>query len=126
MLLALLDDKDLKYEVPWSLGQIGDRRAIAPLIQTLADSDPTMRVFPIAALRTLGAKEALPALHGLLNDNGVSRIGKRVTVADAARAAIADLESRSTVRAECPRRPLARPPRADEVGNGHTSLALAK
>jgi len=97
MLLSLLNDKDLKYDVPWALGKLGDRRAIAPLIQTVADGDPTMRVFSIAALQTLGAKDALPALHGLLTDNGISRIGKRVTVADTAKTAIAELESLRSV-----------------------------
>jgi hypothetical protein len=31
-LAGILDDEDVGYKVPWSLAQIGDRRAIGPLI----------------------------------------------------------------------------------------------
>src|SRR5579862_3059363 len=39
ILVPLLTDPDVDYIVPWSLGQIGDRSAIAPLIGATGDSD---------------------------------------------------------------------------------------
>jgi HEAT repeat protein len=65
---------------------------VAPLIRTLADKNPSMRVLAIYALQKLGAKDALPALYRLLNDNEKSNFGDLVSVAEAAKAAIAKLE----------------------------------
>jgi HEAT repeat protein len=90
----LLTDRQLNYKVPWALGEIGDRAADEALIATLSAQEPSMRVFAIQALAQLGAKEALPHLRALLNDNEESRIGTPVTVAAAARAAIVKLESK--------------------------------
>jgi HEAT repeat protein len=45
ILVRLLTDRDVKYMVPSSPDQIGDRSAIAPLITSLKDPDPNMRVF---------------------------------------------------------------------------------
>ncbi|HEY7193759.1 MAG TPA: hypothetical protein VH439_08460 [Gemmatimonadales bacterium] len=33
--------------VPWALGQIGDKRAVAPLVQVLDEDSPTVRVLAI-------------------------------------------------------------------------------
>jgi HEAT repeat protein len=93
ILIPLLTDLQLKYEVPWALAEIGDRAADEALIARLSDYDPSMRVFVIQALGKLGAKEALPNLRALLNDNEKSRLGTPVTVAQAASAAIVKLES---------------------------------
>src|SRR5581483_5149969 len=92
ILVPLLTDEDVNYIVPWSLGEIGDQRAVAPLIKTLADKNPSMRVLAIYALEKLKAKDALPALYRLLNDNERSNFGDLVSVKDAAKAAIAKLE----------------------------------
>ena len=53
ILVPLLTDSDVNYIVPWSLGQIGDRSAITPLIASLGDPDPSMRVLAIHALEEL-------------------------------------------------------------------------
>jgi HEAT repeat protein len=94
ILIPLLTDIQLNYKVPWALGEIGDRAADEALIARLSDHDPSMRVFAIQALVELGAKEALPNLRALLNDNEKSRLGTPVTVAETARAAIVKLESK--------------------------------
>ena len=93
ILAPLLHDSEVKYGVPWALGEIGDPRAIEPLITALGDDDPSIRVFAIQALEKLDAKEALPRLRTLLNDFEKSRLGNPVTVAETARAAIVKLES---------------------------------
>jgi HEAT repeat protein len=46
----------------------------------------------IEALGKLNAKESLPSLRSLLDDNERSHFGQLVSVADAARAAITKLE----------------------------------
>jgi hypothetical protein len=92
ILIPLLKDKEVNSIVPWSLGQIGDKRAIGPLIDVLDDDDPSMRVLAIYGLEALNAKEALPRLIELANDEQKSRFGALVPVADAAKAAIAKLK----------------------------------
>ncbi len=92
-LLPLLHDKDVNYAVPTALAKIGDKRAIAALIKTLGDPNPSMRVLAIDALEQAGSKEALPRLHELVNDKEKSNFGNFASVGDTARAAIAKLES---------------------------------
>src|SRR3989441_2644659 len=92
ILVPLLKDADINYKVPWALEQIGDKGAIGPLLDVLDDESPTMRVLAIYALETLHAKEALPRLILLLDDHRTSNFGSQVSVADAARAAIAKLQ----------------------------------
>lgn len=94
LLVPLLDDKDVCYIVPWALAEIGDRRAVAPLMRQLEQDDPSMRVLAIFALKTLDAREALPKLRDLLKDTGTSTLGDRVTVSEAARRAIAVIAQR--------------------------------
>jgi len=84
----------VNFIVPWSLGEIGDKRAVKPLIEMLSDKDPSMRVLCIFALQALGAREALPRLHDLLSDNERCNFDKLISVAEAARAAIATLETK--------------------------------
>ena len=92
ILIPLLKDKEINAIVPWALGQIGDKRAVGPLIKTLDDDNPSMRVLSIYALETLNAKEALPRLTSLLADQRRSNFGAQVSVAQAAEAAIAKLK----------------------------------
>ena len=92
VLVPLLKDAEVQSIVPWALGEIGDKRAIGPLLDALDDDSPTMRVLAIYALETLHAREALPRLISLLNDDRKSNFGAAVSVADAARAAIAKLQ----------------------------------
>lgn len=89
LLIPLLNDKDLDYIVPWALAEIGDRRAIRPLLQVLERDDPSVRVLAIYALEKLNAHEALPRLRKLLQDNRRSNFGDLTTVAEAAKRAIA-------------------------------------
>jgi hypothetical protein len=91
ILVSLLKDPDVNYIVPWALGEIGDKRAVGPLVNALDEDSPSMRVLAIYALETLNAKEALPRLIALLDDLRTSNFGSQVSVADAARAAIAKL-----------------------------------
>jgi HEAT repeats len=92
LLVPLLDDPQTQFIVPWSLGQIGGKRAISALIAALDKDDPSMRVYVIYALEALHAKEAVPRLLTLVNDNRKSRLGSLVTVSEAAKAAIARLQ----------------------------------
>ena len=91
ILASLLKDPEVNSTVPWALGQIGDKRAIGPLLTALDDESPSMRVFAIYALETLDAKEAMPHLVALLDDDRRTNFGAQVSVAEAARAAIAKL-----------------------------------
>lgn len=92
ILIPLLKDQDVNWIVPWSLGEIGDKSAIPPLIETLDDSSPDMRVLAIYALEELKAKEALPQIRVLLNDQERIHFDGLGSVADAAKAAIGTLE----------------------------------
>ena len=89
VLIPLLSDGEVGAIVPWSLAEIGDRRAIEPLIRQLERDDPSVRVLAIFALERLNAHEALPALRELLQDHRTSRLGDPVAVSEAARRAIA-------------------------------------
>jgi HEAT repeat protein len=91
ILIPLLKDEDINDIVPWSLGEIGDRSAIPPLIETLGDKSPDMRVLAIYALEKLKAKEALPRLLALLDDKERIHFDGLGSVSEAARAAIAKL-----------------------------------
>ena len=89
LLIPLLNDKDVDYIVPWSLAEIGDRRGIGPLVAQTDRDDPSLRVLAIGALEKLKAREALPRLRELLQDDRRANFGDRTTVADAAKHAIA-------------------------------------
>ena len=94
LLVPLLGDRDVASIVPWSLGEIRDSRAIPPLMKELDKDDPTSRVLAISALEQLSAREALPALRELRSDNRRANFGEQLTVAEAARHAIAVLSLR--------------------------------
>ncbi len=93
VLVPLLNDEEVDSVVPWSLAEIGDRRAIGPLIGQLDRDEPSTRVLAIYALETLKAREALPKLRALLGDGRRSSFAGLTTVADAARHAIAVIPS---------------------------------
>lgn len=92
ILVPLLQDKEINSVVPWALGQIGDRGAVGPLLDALDDPSPSTRVLAIYALETLHAREAVPRLTALLDDHRPSNFGAQVSVAAAAKAAIAKLQ----------------------------------
>lgn len=93
ILVPLLNDDQIDWGVASSLRQIGDKSAIPPLIATLRDGDPSMRVLAIDALVQLDEKEALPELRALLGDNEKIHFGRLGTVAESAKSAIAKLEA---------------------------------
>jgi HEAT repeat protein len=62
MLVPLLDDAEINYQVAWALGEIGDRRAIQPLIAVLRDCHGRARASAITSLEKLGATDALSAI----------------------------------------------------------------
>ena len=94
ILVPLLQDEQINYNVAWALGEIGDRQAIGPLIEALRDKSSDVRVIAIQALEKLEAKEAMPQLRALLNDQEKTHFGAQVSVADSAKAAIAVLEGK--------------------------------
>lgn len=64
-LIAALNDENewVRWRAVQSLGKLGDKRAIEPLIETLQDSVWRIRLAAVQALRELQALEALPHLH---------------------------------------------------------------
>ena len=53
IMIPLLKDEDVKVIVPWSLAEIGDKSAVPPLKEALADKDLTMRASALRALEKL-------------------------------------------------------------------------
>jgi HEAT repeat protein len=94
ILVPLLADPDVNDIVPWSLGQIGHPSAIPPLIATLKNPNPNLRVLATYALTQLNALEALPHLRLLLDDKARCNFDKLETVAEAAQAAIDKLQAK--------------------------------
>ena len=94
ILLGLLNNQEVNYKVAWALGEIGGPAAVQGLLQALHDKSPDVRVIAIQALEKLNARETLPDLRPLLDDNERSHFGKLIPVAEAAQAAITKLERR--------------------------------
>ena len=94
ILVPLLKDKEVNSVVPWSLAQIGDKSAIPPLIETLDDESPDMRVLAIYALEQLDAKEALPKIRALLHDHETIHFDGLGPVSDAASKGVIKLEQK--------------------------------
>jgi HEAT repeat protein len=59
LLVPLLKDDEVKEIVPWSLGEIGDKSAIPPLVEALSDNSLQMRAAALRSLEKLQAKKAL-------------------------------------------------------------------
>ncbi|HWQ90429.1 MAG TPA: HEAT repeat domain-containing protein [Clostridia bacterium] len=93
VLVSLLVDEQVDYKVPWALGQIGGKRAVQGLLRALESDNSDVRVIAVEALGDLNAKEALPSLRRLLDDNERRHFGKLLTVSEAARAAIGKLDA---------------------------------
>lgn len=66
---------DLGYQAAWARGEIGDRRAITPLLQALKHPDALARVNAIDSLERLRAQEAVPYLRKMVTDIAVPRAG---------------------------------------------------
>jgi HEAT repeat protein len=93
ILTPLLKDPTIDYKVAWALGQTADKSAVAPLLDALNSARATVRVIAIQSLEQLQATEALPQLRNLLDDEDRSNFGTRISVAEAARRAIATLST---------------------------------
>lgn len=93
VLIPLLKDPEVKVAASYSLGEIGDKSAIRPLMETFNDRDASMRLTTIRALGKLDAREALPELRSVLDEARLLIvIPDNDLVAKAAREAIAKIE----------------------------------
>jgi HEAT repeats len=93
ILIPLLKDKEVNYIVPWSLSKIGGDEAAQALMSTLSDKSPSTRVLAIYGLGQMHAVEALPRLRQMMNDNEHCNFEDFISVGDAARGTITELES---------------------------------
>jgi hypothetical protein len=91
---SLIGDPEVGYAVPWALRQIGTPEAVASLLFALDDPNPRTRMYAIQSLQEMRAREAVPRLRAMRNDTVRPNPGLPLTVGDAARAAVADLERR--------------------------------
>lgn len=92
VLIPLLADDEQNYKVAWALGEIGDPRAIPPLIEALSNQDAHVRVVAIDALRRMNAREALPQITALFDDQALPHAGEPVPVGQTARIAAQSLQ----------------------------------
>jgi len=67
---TLLEDQNISWSVAITLGQIGDPRAVEPLIQVLEDKSRTGRQPVAIALSIIGDKRATPPLIRILLKSG--------------------------------------------------------
>ena len=93
VLLPLLSDEDINYNVAWALGEIGDERAIPGLIEALSNKRALVRSIAINALVKLRATEARPYIEALLSDPAVPNAGDPIPVSATARTALESLAS---------------------------------
>ena len=99
-LIRILLDQGERYivrcRVADTLGMLGDRKAVEPLVTILSDSDVQVRWHAIRALAELGARSALPQLRRLaISDDGEFSITPtlRISMKEEARKAIEQIES---------------------------------
>ncbi len=67
-LIELLEDKDVCHSAASALGEIGDKKAIAPLIDIVRNRNSHARREALAALGKIGDKKAIKALADALQD----------------------------------------------------------
>jgi HEAT repeat protein len=92
LLLPFLEDSQINYKIAWTLAAIGTDRAFDVLLLLLRDRAARTRVAAIEALEKAKAKQALPHLREMVNDNAWLYGDGNVTVADIAKRAIRTLE----------------------------------
>jgi HEAT repeat protein len=93
VLIPLLEDPEVRLAASYSLGEIGDKSAVRPLMETLNDRDTSMRLTTIRALEKLDGREALPELRSVLEEaQMLIVIPGNDLVAKAAREAVAKLD----------------------------------
>jgi HEAT repeats len=101
-----------------ALGNLGDRRALKPLVTALADASAQVRAVAATALGQLGHKAALPALKNTANDDADE------TVRKAARDAALAVAKANQLPAPWPE-PAAAPAPAPAAAAGTTIAAAA-
>jgi HEAT repeat protein len=78
-------DSDAKRNAAYQLGELGDRRAVEPLIHMLDDDNPDMIYVAASALGTLGDERAIiPLIDHLDNQwvvHGLENLGKNALLA---------------------------------------------
>ena len=52
--------RDVRWQAAYALGELGDRRAVPPLVALQEDPDPEVRKLVASALRRLGARDGPP------------------------------------------------------------------
>lgn len=98
-----------------ALGNLGDRRAMKPLVTALADPSAQVRLVAATALGKLGHKSALPALKGAATDDTDEKVRKSAREAAIAVAKTNGLPSPWPEPAAVPGRPgFGKQPRALE------------
>lgn len=102
ILIPLLNDKEVKDIVPWSLGRIGDARAIKPLMEQLREKDPWKCALAMDALADLRAVEALPRLRELSSSNEKVNLSGLTSLGEAANAAITKIVARQILNGQGP------------------------
>ena len=70
LLINVLTDKEgqIRGQAAETLGEIGDLRAVIPLISTLKDENPWVRMTAVNALGNIGDARAVEPLQNVLND----------------------------------------------------------
>lgn len=87
------EDANVRWWAAWTLGEIGEKRAVRALLSALEDSDWGVRRTAVAALAKIGSFEAVEPLVARLGD---SAIGVRWE----ARRALEDLAAQAVERGE--------------------------
>ncbi|NMC77990.1 MAG: HEAT repeat domain-containing protein [Chloroflexi bacterium] len=72
LLIALLQDQELRRAAIFGLGHMGDARAVEPLIAVLRDADSIVREFAARALGQIGDARAVEPLIVALEDNAAT------------------------------------------------------
>lgn len=76
-----LGDRTLKQAVATALGQLGDPKAIAALIPLLADSDASVRLHCVVALKQLNLEQARQQLEHRLAENPTPELRQGIATA---------------------------------------------
>jgi len=102
ILIPLLNDSEVEDIVPWSLGKIGDARAIAPLMKQLNEKNPRKCELAIFALADLHALEALPRLRELSDSKEAVSLGGFTRLGEAANAAVTKITASKILNGKGP------------------------
>ncbi|MCU0229546.1 MAG: HEAT repeat domain-containing protein, partial [Bryobacterales bacterium] len=88
ILAPFLKDPKVKYEIAWSLGEIGGEQVVDMLLPLLQEEDTNIRMIAMYSLGKLQVRRTLPYILPLREDNRRSSFGSQETVSEAAAKAI--------------------------------------